>query len=164
MPGIALEDSVRRKLLKTLSVVLGAAVSSMAWAQEPGETPCEYGVMPYEPPVYNTPDYGIEEPPAVLGVPVWGVVRQAGTEAPLQGIQVTHGAKQGITGADGRFEFISPISSAGELELTFEAADIDGAKHGGDHEPATVSVKVVDGVLPREVSQQGLVLEMAKKK
>ncbi len=158
---------MRRKLLKALSIMLGTMVTSSAQAQDMDDIACEYGVVPYEPmpepePV---PLYGIEEPvylpdPAPAGLVVTGVVQQAGTGQPLEGIRVTLGDMELRTGADGRFSFSLPATVEPQAELVFEARDIDGNDHGGKHKDATLSVQLVDGALSPMVAEQGLILTM----
>jgi hypothetical protein len=157
---------MRRKLLKALSLMLGTVVASSAHAQDMDDVVCEYGVMPYEPipepePV---PPYGIEEPiylpdPAP-GLVVNGVVQQAVTGQPLEGIRVSYGAMELLTGADGRFSFTLPATEQPLTELVFEATDIDGKDHGGKHKGAKVEVELVDGALSPMVAEQGLILTM----
>ncbi len=159
---------MRRKMLKALSIALGAMVTSSAHAQDPEDVACEYGVMPYEPePIYEpepVPLYGIEEPiyqpEPPTGLVVNGVVRQLGTGTPLQGVQVSYGEMVLITGADGRFSFSLPILAEPDVELVFTAEDIDGKDHGGKHKPTEVTVQVVDGALSPLVAEQGLILEL----
>ncbi len=159
---------MRRKMLKTLSIVLGSMVATSAHAQSPEDVACEYGVVPYEPePIYEpepVPLYGIEEPvypPAPTpGLVINGVVQQAGTGTPLAGIQVSYGGMELISDADGRFSFSLPVLDESDAELVFEATDIDGKDGGGKHKSAEVTVKVVDGVLSPMVAEQGLVIEL----
>jgi len=155
---------MRRKMLKALSIALGAMVTSSAHAQAPDDVACEYGVVPYEPePIYEpepVPVYGIEEPVFLSGLVVNGVVRQLGTGTPLQGIQVSYGDMLLITAADGRFSFSLPALDKPDVELVFVAEDIDGQDFGGKHKSAKVKVQVVDGALSPLVAEQGLVLEL----
>ncbi len=163
---------MRRKMLKALSVVLGAMVSTAAQAQSPEDVACEYGVPPMEPEPLQIPEpepvplYGIEEPgpPPLMGQPVKGQVLQAVTGTPLQGVQVTLDDQVILTDADGRFVFTLPMVVDDEVVLEFEAKDIDGKDGGGKHKTAKAEVKLVDGALPQMIEEQGLVLELTKKK
>lgn len=157
---------MRRRIFKALSIMLGTMVASSAHAQNMDDVVCEYGVMPYEPipepePV---PLYGIEEPiylpEPVPGLVVSGVVQQAGTGQPLEGIRVRCGTIELHSGADGRFSISLPATEQPLTELVVEAADIDGKDHGGKHKDATVKVDLVDGALSPMVAEQGLILTM----
>jgi hypothetical protein len=157
---------MRRKLLKALSLVLGATIAGSAHAQDvDGDVACEYGVVPYEP-IYEpepVPLYGIEEPDFIRGLAVNGIVQQAGTGLPLVGIQVSMGDEVLTTGPDGRFSFTVPTIPGDTVKLVFQAQDIDGGEGGGKHKPARVKLELVDGALPQMIAEQGLVLEMKKK-
>jgi hypothetical protein len=161
---------MRRKLLKALSLVLGATIAGAAQAQDVSDdVACEYGVVPFEPipepePV---PLYGIEEPtffpPPSPGPSVRGVVQQAGTGLPLEGVRVSLGDQVVTTGPDGRFDFAVPLVPGETTKLVFRAEDLDGEEHGGEHKPARITVKAVDGALPWMIAEQGLLLEMKKR-
>jgi len=154
-------------MLKALSIMLGTMVTTSAQAQSPEDVACEYGVVPYEPePIYEpepVPLYGIDEPPWVPGVTVTGVVQQAGTGTPLQGIQVVLGEYELITGADGRFTFSLPATEEPTAKLEVVATDIDGKDNGGKHKKAKLEITLTDGALPPMVAEQGLLLELAVK-
>ena len=161
---------MRRKIMKTLSLVLAAAMAGPAHAQDPADVACEYGVVPYEPipapePV---PMYGVEEPvflpePAPPGLAINGVVRQQGTDQPLEGIQVVLGDLALLTGPDGRFAFALPAMDQPPDRLELKAADIDGKDHGGKHKAASLTIPLEEGALSPMLAEQGIVVEMKKR-
>ncbi len=161
---------MRRRMMKALSLVLAAAMAGPAQAQDPDDVACEYGVVPYEPipepePV---PMYGVEEPiylpePSVPGLVINGVVRQQGTDQPLEGIQVTLGELTLLTDPDGRFGFTLPVTDEPPSELSLRAKDIDGHDKGGKHRSASLSIPLEDGALSPMLAEQGIVVEMKRR-
>lgn len=159
---------MRRFVTKSLSLLLGALVSTSVHAQDAEEVPCEYGPEPSYRVVEPDPDAEPwPSPPrdearrsALMGFPVRGRVVQAGTGAPLQGIEVTLDGETLLTAADGAFAFELPVIVGHEVELVFQARDIDGKDGGGKHKSAKLSVKVIDGALPEAIEAQGVLLEL----
>jgi hypothetical protein len=156
---------MRRKMMKALSLALGAMVSSSAHAQGVDDIACEYGVEP--PPDFYDPEpvplYGIEEPTYLARtIIVTGRVVLEGTVEPIEGIQLTLGEQTALTGPDGRFGF---STTAPDPNATWDllAEDIDGDDHGGKHKPAKLTVVIQDGALSPLIGEEGLLVQMKPK-
>lgn len=125
---------MRRELIKALSIVLSAAISPTAGAQDHDPRAVEYGIPPMNEPVLEPdpvppPVYGI--PPIVL-VELQGQVVSAERGKPLRGVRVTGGGQQVFTDREGRFALSTHITEdqlGNAVCLTIE--DVDGRRRGG---------------------------------
>lgn len=94
------------------------------------------------------PDPGGQQAPAAATT-LRGKVVQAGTNTPLEGIQVTFRAQQTTTDAEGVFALTLEKPLAPGERHALIAADMDGSEHGGDHHSGSVRVAAgEDGSLP----------------
>jgi hypothetical protein len=127
---------VRRKFLKALSLVLGAAISPTVGAQENDPRACEYGIPPMniEPevapePLPPPPVYGI---PPIVPIELRGQVISAGRGKPIRGVRVSGGGQQVFTDRDGVFDLRTHIreEQLGNTEC-FPVEDVDGRRNRG---------------------------------
>ena len=101
-----------------------------------------------QPEAGSLPDPGGETAPAA-GTTLHGKVIQAGTNTPLEGIQVTFSDQRTTTDAEGAFVITLEKPLAPGERHALIAADMDGAEHGGDHHSGSVRVAAAsDGSLP----------------
>ncbi|MFH1464046.1 MAG: hypothetical protein ABIO70_06655 [Pseudomonadota bacterium] len=163
---------MRRAAVRALSVALASLLSACQPADRSGDRGGEGGRRaappPDEiaPPEYGpppTPDEG--EPPTapVAEVTLYGQVVEAGTNAPLEAIQVTFGAARTTTDAEGRFTILlDHLMQPGERH-PLTAADMDGEDHGGDHHPGSVRVEATAEGRPPATPEDGWRIRLRKR-
>lgn len=150
---------MRRRMLKLLSLALGALVALPANAQEPDPRACEYG--PPEPPMDEppipAPEYGIQppaplpEPPPLPPVVLEGVVVRKVDGGTIAGIKVTIDGGEAVTDAQGRFAIALSGPQEAGAEITLTAEDVDGAAGGGRFATGVATVTLTDeGLAPAE--------------
>ena len=156
---------MRRKMLKALSVTLGALLCGSAHAQDMDDIVLEYGVEPPPEPIFVEPvmEYGSYPVEFRRGwFDLTGRVVLAGTETPIQGIRLSFQGQTAWSLSDGTFSF-TVVAPDGSAQLELLAEDTDGRKHGGKHRASKLTVQIVDGALSPADSQQGYTVEMKKK-
>lgn len=156
---------MRRRAMKSLSLILGALVSTGAHAQD--------GAGPTPPDEPSNTDYGIESISPVLTEPAtledqpppfWSVIRgkvvQRSTDTPLRGIYLRCGELRARAGNKGVFilRIRDPLEPGEELRC--EVRDVDGRSQGGEHRATAFTLTVTEQGFEPPIPEEGLTVQM----